>query len=112
MGWYEIPGDLFVASVTHGLKLRFGAAIWYQQFMTNVTLKRNIALIVGGLAIAGMGFTVGCSAKQAPAPTDQSNTEVDSKRGNNGAEPKQKPKNSYAPEVKAPSAPTAKPGDN
>ena len=85
MGWYEIPGVLFVASATHGPKLRFGPAIWYEQPMTNVTLKRNIALIVGGLAIAGMGFTVGCSAKQAPAPVDQSNTEVDSKRGSGGA---------------------------
>lgn len=84
--------------------------------MTNVSLSRKFALVVGGLAIAGMGLTVGCSAKQSPAPTEQVDTQVDSKRGNSDSAPDAAPKNSYAPKVKAPAAPTAKagntPGDN
>lgn len=74
----------------------------------NVT--RNVALLVGALAIAGMGFTAGCSAKQTPAPTEQTDTHVDSKRPK--SESGEKPnKESFAPEVTAPAAPTKKPGD-
>lgn len=68
---------------------------------------------MGGLAIVGMGFAVGCSAKQAPAPNDQTESHIDSKRpkGESGAK-SDKNDASFKPEVKAPAAPTAKPGDN
>ena len=50
-----------------------------------------------------MGLTVGCSAKQAPAPTEQTQGSVDAKVTKSG--------NSVAPAVKAPPAPTALPGN-
>ncbi len=75
--------------------------------MTSVTLNRKLALLVGGLAVAGMGLTVGCSAKQAPAPTEQVDTKVDSKRGGQSDDSP----NSHAPKVKAKPAPEAKPGN-
>ena len=71
--------------------------------MMNSGLTRRIALGVGGLAIVGMGLTVGCSAKQAPAPTEQIQGSVDAKVTKSG--------NSVAPAVKAPPAPTALPGN-
>lgn len=76
--------------------------------MTNVTLSRKLALFVGGLAVAGMGLTVGCSAKQSPAPAEPAGSQVDSKRA---TDDDSKAKNSYAPKVKAPAAPNAKPGN-
>ena len=71
--------------------------------MGNYGLTRRIALCVGGVAIVGMGLTVGCSAKQSPAPTEPAKSRVDSKVTKTG--------NSFAPSVKAPSAPTALPGN-
>jgi hypothetical protein len=79
--------------------------------MTNVSLSRRFALVVGGLAIAGMGLTVGCSAKQSPAPTEQTDNQVDSKRAKDDSGADSGSKNSYAPKVKAPAAPNAKPGN-
>ncbi len=78
--------------------------------MQNSGLTRRVALSVAGLAVVGMGLTVGCSAKQAPAPTQQTENQVDSKRSVQ-KEPESKPRNSFKPEIKAPAAPTAKPGD-
>ena len=71
--------------------------------MTNSTLTRRIALCAGAVAIAGMGLTVGCSAKQAPAPTEPAQNSVDAKVTKSG--------NSVAPAIKAPAAPTALPGN-
>lgn len=76
-------------------------------------VNRRIALFVGGLAVVSMGLTVGCSAKQSPAPTAPAQNSVDSKRPQveSGGKPSnaQKP---AAPPVKAKPAPTAAPGDN
>lgn len=82
--------------------------------MKNTGLTRGFALLVGGLAIAGMGLTAGCSAKQSPAPTEQMDSQVESKRPSQKEPGEKAPKapNSYKPSVKAPSAPTATPGDN
>ena len=71
--------------------------------MNTPPLTRRIALCVGGAAIVGMGLTVGCSAKQSPAPTEPAQNSVDAKVTKSG--------NSFAPPVKAPSAPTALPGN-
>lgn len=77
--------------------------------------SRGFALMVGGLAIVGTGFTVGCSAKQAPSPTEQTENPIESKRsaqnrpGENA--PKSKSPNSFKPSVSAKPAPTIKPGD-
>ena len=71
--------------------------------MNNSTLTRRIALCAGAVAIAGMGLTVGCSAKQAPAPTEPTQSSVDAKVTKSG--------NSVAPAIKAPAAPTALPGN-
>lgn len=74
---------------------------------------RRIALCVGGLAVVGMGLTVGCSAKQSPAPTEPVQNTVESKLpANTPAQIPAGPKNSFAPSVKAPAAATAQPGDN
>jgi len=88
----------------------------YTYRMQNTSLNRGIALTVGGLAIVGMGFTVGCSAKQAPSPTEQTQGPIESKRSNQngpGANaPGSKAPNSFKPSKSAKPAPTAKPGDN
>ena len=70
--------------------------------MNTSPLTRRIALCVGGVAIVGMGLA-GCTAKQAPAPTEPAQNSVDAKVTKTG--------NSFAPSVKAPSAPTALPGN-
>ena len=83
--------------------------------MKNSNLSRGIALMVGGLAIVGTGFTVGCSAKQAPSPTEQTDSPIESKRSaQNGPgenAPKTKAPRSFEPPVTAKPAPTIKPGD-
>ena len=71
--------------------------------MQTSSFTRRVALCAGGVAIVGMGLTVGCSAKQAPAPTEQIQGSVDAKVTKSG--------NSVAPAVKAPPAPTALPGN-
>ena len=73
------------------------------------TWKRRISLGVAGLAVAGMGLTVGCSAKQSPAPTAPVQNSVDSKRPKDANPEQQKPAGGP---VKAKPAPTAEPGDN
>ena len=78
--------------------------------MQNSGLTRRITLSVAGLAVVGMGLTVGCSPKQSPAPTEQTENQVDSKRSAQ-KEPESKPQKSFKPTLKAPAAPTAKPGD-
>jgi hypothetical protein len=78
--------------------------------MQNSGFARTVGLSVAGLALVGMGLTVGCSAKQAPAPTQQTENQVDSKRSVQ-KEPESKPQKSFKPTIKAPAAPTAKPGD-
>ena len=78
--------------------------------MQNSGLTRRITLSVAGLAVVGMGLTVGCSPKQSPAPTEQTENQVDSKRSVQ-KEPEAKSPNSFKPQIKAPAAPTAKPGD-
>ena len=79
--------------------------------MTNSKLTRGVAALVGGMAIVGMGLTVGCSPKQAPAPTEQTDNPIESKRSAQ-KEPGAKDNNNFGPKVKAPSAPTGKAGDN
>ena len=81
--------------------------------MKKTSVTRGVAALVGGLAIVGMGVTVGCSPKQAPAPTEQTDNPIESKRSAQ-KEPgaKEKPGNSFGPKVKAPAAPTGKAGDN
>ena len=78
--------------------------------MMKTSVTRGVAALVGGLAIVGMGVTVGCSPKQAPAPTEQTENPIESKRSTQ-KEPKAKD-NNFGPKVKAPAAPTKKPGDN
>lgn len=78
--------------------------------MTHSILARRFALCVGGLAIAGMGLTVGCSAKQSPAPTAPVQNSVDSKMPQ--GESAGKASKSQAPQPpKAKPAPTAEPGN-
>ena len=74
----------------------------------NSGFTRRCALGVGALAVVGMGFTVGCSSKQAPAPTQQTDSQVESKRSKGDNEPKK----SYAPNVKAPAAKTVDPAQD
>ena len=85
--------------------------------MKNSSLSRGIALMVGGLAIVGTGFTVGCSAKQSPSPTEQTENPVESKRAtqNDQNDPGENAPNtdaprSFAPSVTADPAPTIEPG--
>lgn len=93
-------------------RLRSTPPCLYRRPMQNSGLTRRVALSVAGLAVVGMGFTVGCSAKQAPAPTQQTENQVDSKRSvQKEPESKPKPKKSFEPAIKAPAAPTATPGD-
>ena len=79
--------------------------------MMKTSVTRGVAAVVGGLAIVGMGVTVGCSPKQAPAPTEQMDNPIESKRSAQ-KEPKAKENNNFGPKVKAPAAPTGIPGDN
>jgi hypothetical protein len=78
-------------------------------------LSRGFALMVGGLAIVGMGFTVGCSAKQAPSPTEQTENPNESKRsaqnGTGENAPRTKAPNSYKPSMTAKPAPTRAAGE-
>ena len=78
--------------------------------MKKTSVTRGVAAFVGGLAIVGMGVTVGCSPKQAPAPTEQTDNPIESKRSAQ-KEPGAKD-NNFGPKVKAPSAPTGKAGEN
>lgn len=79
--------------------------------MSKNGLSRKFALGVGGLAIAAMGLTVGCS-KQSPAPTAPVQNTVESKVSAVTRAPA-----SAKPPVKATPAPPrggasdAKPGD-
>lgn len=81
--------------------------------MSSTRVTRQIALFAGGLAIVGMGALSACgkSGKEAPSTTPSptstsapapSPTEKNVSPG--GA-------NSFTPTVKAPSAPTALPGN-
>jgi hypothetical protein len=73
-------------------------------------LTRRIALFVGGLAVVGMGLTVGCSAKQSPAPNAPADSQVDSKRGApDGKEGGGKAKQGSPEKVMAPGAATVNP---
>ena len=93
-------------------RLRSRPLCLYRRLMQNSGFARRVALSVAGLAVVGMGFTVGCSPKQAPAPTQQTEDQVDSKRSvKKEPEAKPQPKKSFEPQLKAPAAPTAKPGD-
>lgn len=75
--------------------------------------SRGFALMVGGLAIVGMGLTAGCSAKQAPSPTEQTENPIESKRsavpGVNV--PNSQAPNSFKPSLTAKPAPSKAPGD-
>ena len=79
--------------------------------MMKTSVTRGVAALVGGLAIVGMGVTAGCSPKQAPAPTEQTENPIESKRSTQ-KEPKAKENNNFGPQVKATPAPTGTPGDN
>jgi len=73
--------------------------------------SRRLSLGVAAIAVVGMGFTAGCSSKQAPAPTEQT---VESKRAGSGNADNSRAGsgnagNSHAPKVKAPSAKTVNP---
>ena len=80
-------------------------------------LNRRFALGVGAIAVVGMGFTVGCSSKQAPAPTAPTQNSVDAKLPQGEPDANQsgpagaKSPAKAQPSVKAKPAPTAKPGN-
>jgi hypothetical protein len=82
------------------------------------TLTRRITLLVGGVAIVGMGTLSACSSttkEEAPATSKTSTSSAPSANSSAPAAPNEKgmsPKdpNSFAPTVKAPPAPTAEPG--
>lgn len=80
----------------------------YKRLVKTTNWTRRSALVVAGIAVAGMGLTVGCSAKQAPAPTAPAQNSVDSKRPQGDVKPEEA--NPQKP-VKAKPAPTAKPGN-
>ena len=78
--------------------------------MNSANWTRRTSLVLAGLAVAGMGMTVGCSSKQSPAPTAPVQESVDSKRPQ-GEMNQDQPK-PQKPPVKAKPAPTAEPGQN
>ena len=80
--------------------------------MTSSRLTRQLALVAGGLAIVGMGSLTACSKSKEKAPETTSPTSTSAP----APSPTEKAltpggANSFTPSVKAPSAPTALPGN-
>lgn len=85
--------------------------------MLSARLTRQIALAAGAAALVGMGTLTACSStKEKPADTTAPSASSSAPASSNAPAPTEKNltpggANSFSPTVKAPSAPTALPGN-